>query len=315
LKYYQPRQHSLTRQKLLSAPEVESVKKKGFADVVLLTLPVSFGLCGLICLSVQAAEKEPEAVAKTASAASSLQLGVISKDVFSADEKINTHFTPVPIPCRNKVRGLVLSGKAEMVKIRKDGSADVGGKTIKWHCKFLLSTGTVLITADKTPILVKAGKTVVFMDTGSTAVIYYGKNATRCANLNDRKQGSMKVMFGKHFLDLDPGREAILVKDAGKQEPIHSAVRDGIGWQDLQQVRVDGLVVFTCKVSGKDILKAWEVYRQLNESPISEDHALLAELLKTVAALDSMYDKHVGPYALTPYKYGVEGKPKDDKKT
>lgn len=276
----------------------------------------AFALVSLVASGLMPATTTPSlADDKLVQPAASLHFGSLSRDVYAADDKINRHFTPVPIPCRNKVRGLVLSGRAEMIKIRTDGSATVGGKPIKWHCKFLLSSGTVLITAEKTPILVKAGTTVVFMDIGSTAVIYSGKNATRCANLTDKHQGSIKVMFGKHFLDLDPGREVVLVKDEGKQDLRFAAVRDDIGWQDLQQAKVGGLSVFSCKVSGKDILKVWEIYRQLTESPLTEDHSLRDQLVKTVAALDNMYDKRVGPYALTPYKYGVEGKPKEPAKS
>jgi hypothetical protein len=144
------------------------------------------------------------------------------------------------------------------------------------------------------------------MAKGSTAVLHYDRQVVRCANLSDHHLNSVKVVFGKYFRDVDPGREIILVRD-GAGDIGKLALGESIGWRDLNRIKLGDVHVFTIKVSTKDMLKSCLIYRQLSESPLEADHRLKDELLKSAAALETMYNKKKGPFELSPYKQGHPG--------
>ena len=220
-----------------------------------------------------------------------------------ATDLVNEHYSPVNTPCHNKVRGLALSGNGQLLKIYKEGSINVDKQTLHWKCRFILTEGTTLITALGKPILVSAGDLNVFLDQGTTAVVHLSNGVTRCANMTDQHQGSMKILYGKYFHDVAPGRETVFVK--GKQKEAQELAHcDGIGWRDLHSSTIDDTSIISYKIRSRDMLKRMKIYQQLHESPLAEDHQLCEELMKSAAALETMYIKKQGPYLVTdPYKY------------
>jgi hypothetical protein len=232
---------------------------------------------------------------------------ILNKDF--AENRINDSYTPLAIPCNGKVRGLALSGKAQMQKIHESGSAKLGKRTVTWQCRFDLGEGCSLVTAEQKAILVKAGKTSIFLDKGTTGVIHYTSTGrlTRCTNLTDKHQGSMHVVFGKHYQQLDPGQEIVLIPDIG-QNVQEVSTQEKLGVRDLYKTKMDGYFVFLFKVSAADMIKHCKIYKQLQESPYESDHRLSAEIVKNVAALDTMSTYKVGPFPYKkPYTYLQKG--------
>jgi hypothetical protein len=268
-----------------------------------LSLLLSLALSGA---TVEAKDLIAQKRAATTQLVNFTPTGTLSKDFDTIATPVNGHFTPIDIPCGTKVRGLALSGKAEMQKIHEEGSAVIGGKVRQWKCRFILSEGCTLITANSVPILVKAGSVNVFMDKGANAVVHYdSKNGiTRVTNVTDRHLGSVHVIFGQHFQELDPGREMVFVPDTG-QKPSMVLTHETVGWRNLEQTKLDGMHVFMFTVNAKDMIARCFIYKQLTESPLPEDHRLASEILKSVAALDIMNKRQLGhfPYMVEKEAY------------
>jgi hypothetical protein len=91
----------------------------------------------------------------------------------------------------------------------------------------------------------------------------------------------------------------------GKQKEAQElAHRDGIGWRDVHSSTIGDTSIISYKILNSDMLKKMKIYQQLQESPLAEDHQLCEELMKSAAALETMYIKKQGPYVVTdPYKY------------
>lgn len=221
----------------------------------------------------------------------------------AASSPVNQHYTPIEVKC-SKMSGLSLSGKAKMLLIDKvPGSTVLGDRTLNWECHYSLLRGCAMLTTKK-PILVDALDAKVFLDQGTSAIVHVDDQVIRCVNLTDSHMHSFRLVFGGHYFDIDPGREIVLVKDS-HQNAKRLAIQEGIGWRDLYQSKIDGKWVFVYRASVKDMLKTCKIYRQLKESPMAIDRELRDVLVKSVAALETMYNKRKGPYQLTPYQYGA----------
>jgi hypothetical protein len=239
--------------------------------------------------------------------------GVIPKVDEGGLPPVNQHYTPIAVKC-SKMSGLSLSGKAKMMLVDKvPGSVVLDDRTVDWQCHYNLIRGCAMLTTKK-PILVDALDAKVYLDQGTTAIVHVDDQVIRCVNLTDSHMHSFRLVFGGHYFDIDPGREIVLVKDT-HQNPKALAIQEGIGWRDLYQSKVDGKWVFVYRVSAKDTLKTCKIYRQLKESPNALDQELRNDLVKSVAALETMYNKRKGPYHLTPYHYGTGDAPQGETQT
>ncbi len=222
--------------------------------------------------------------------------------------KVNDHFTPIALPGGSRLRGLSLSGNAKLLQTDGSGAATISTKTIKWSERYELTDGCTLLNTG-VPVLVHAGPAAAFIAEGTSAVAHSDNEVTRFVNLADHRRGSVRVVFGNHFVDLDPGFEIVLVKAAGR-DPKAVALDEGIGWKELHQISEGELQIFVFKIDPGSMMKTCKIYKQLTDSPLPVDHVLLDDIMKTVAALQNMHVKKNGPYTLTePFLEGPDGKP------
>lgn len=261
------------------------------------------------CSTTGKAASSPDEVALTASTIDSGSPFKLSVTKINLPD--NEHFAPVPLRPDAPLRGFSLSGLADLKQTDGAGSSLIGNKTAGWQARYRLHSGCVLLTAQDN-LLIDAGPAKAFIGNGTTAVVHTTPQATRLVNLTDHKRYSMRVIFGKHYIDLDPGFELVLVPQQGRN-PKDLAIQEDIGWKDMRSISTDDTCVFVFRVRAADMLKKCHIYRQLNESPLAIDHHLRDELVKSVAALEVMFNKHTGPFAVdTAYGYGSEGKARED---
>ena len=231
----------------------------------------------------------------------------ITKTVFQVVQ--NEHFTPIELQAGSRLRGLVLSGLAQVKQVDGQGSTTWDGKIVNWHERYELKDGCTLINAQG-DLLLHAGNATVFIKKGATAMAHNDGRVTRVANLSDKQRQSVRVAFGNHLVDIDPGFELVIVPTTG--EDLKTVVmQESIGWRDLRQAREGGFDVFVFRVNSADMMKTCKIYKQLSESPLKVDQDLRDEIVKTAAALEEMFNKRKGPYNLSdPYKYGPDGQVK-----
>lgn len=209
-----------------------------------------------------------------------------------------------PLPSGSTIRGLSLSGAARMKQIDGPGTAVWQTKKLSWTRRYKLEQGCALVHAQR-PVMMEAARATAFIDSGTSAVIHTDGPATRFVNLTDHHKNGMTVVFGNHYVDLDPGFELVLVK-AGSDSIKTIAIHESIGWRDLQQIESDGLAIFVFRVSAADIMDKCKIYRQLDQSPLKGDQTLKEQLLKGVAALETMHNRKKGPFKLDPFHYGPD---------
>jgi hypothetical protein len=273
----------------------------------------SLSLTALVCL-VSGLAAQPNAsaadVATTEAGMSTLPIASLASPVHSSTivqyPRNNTNFTPICLPACARVHGLSLSGRSVMRKLDCGGSGALLDRKISWKSRFRLESGCALLTVEQ-PTLIECGPGLTYVEKSTTIVAHTDGTATRFVNLSDHHRESVRVTFANHFVELDPGVEVVFVKSASTDAQA-LAVQEDIGWKDLKHDYVDGLHIFVFRVSAADMLKKCKIYRQLNQSTLAFDHELRDELVKTVAALEQMYNKKKGPFNLdAPYKYGPDG--------
>lgn len=219
----------------------------------------------------------------------------------------NPNYSPICMRTGARLRGLSLSGRAEMQQIDGPGQNIWKGKPHRWHARYRLQDGCALLHAEA-PSLIHVGEAAAFISENTTVVMHSDKLATRFINLADHHRNSMKVIIGNHYVNLDPGFEVVIVH-APDADPKVIAIQEHIGYREMKQLVVDEMIVFSFRVNSADMLKECKIYRQLSDSPLDEDYRLREELMKTVAALDAIFIKRKGPYIVNePYLYGTDDK-------
>jgi hypothetical protein len=199
----------------------------------------------------------------------------------------DSDFRPLEVPAGAVLRGLSLSGRGVMHEVQPH--------------QYKLESGCAMLQTDGAA-QVEAGPGIATISANTTAVVHVDGDATRFVNLTDHRRHSMRVSFGKHFVDMDPGFELVLVKGE-HLDPKALATQEHIGFKDMRQMCTDHLCVFLFRVSAADVITHCKIYRQLAQSPLDVDRVLREQLIKSVAALETMYNKRKGPYKIDPFEY------------
>lgn len=232
----------------------------------------------------------------------------------SCELTLNENLSPIDIPAGANLRGLSLSGQCVLTKIGGSGEGDLAGMHAEWESQYKMSEGCALLHGH-TPVLIELGQTVAYVAAGTSCVAHMDKQVTRVVNLTDQHAYSIRVVFNKHYVDLAPGQELVLVP-TDNLDAKAIAVQEDIGWKDIQYDFMDGVVAFVFRASSADMLDKCHIYRQLSQSADPADKRIKSQIMKTVAVLETMYNRKKGPFSDSdPYLYGHEGKPREQQAT
>ena len=191
-------------------------------------------------------------------------------------------YTPLLVQGEAAVRGITLGGDAKMSQIEPHS--------------YKMSCGVAMITCIA-PSTVEVCSTKVLANAHTTFVIDTRTNAVRVLNLNDRKKDSLKVLIGSNHLVLNPGEELVLLsKEADVAEVM--AACTGVKFRRPQLVQADGARIMVLELSLSDALQHCVIFQKLKNSPDPSDHKLLSEIVKTAAAVNTMYSKSREKYTL-----------------
>ena len=228
---------------------------------------------------------------------------------------VNENAMPIRMPIGGELRGLSLSGECKLSVVGEAGSANLEGVKAHWNKHYSQSAGCALLHA-YVPVLLQCNEVTVYVSAGTTVVTHIDPDgSTRVVNLTDKHRHSVRVFFRKHFVDLNPGVEMVLVPCNG-EDAKSVAFRQNIGWKNLNHTSIGDTTVFVFRVSTKDMLEACRIYRHLTQSNSPQDKKIRDELVKTVAAVETMFTKMKGPYTLSdPYLYGRSGERRDKLQT
>ncbi len=208
------------------------------------------------------------------------------QEVILPSAEANKEFTPLLVPAEAKACGISLSGSAKLYQLEPGA--------------FQLGCGCVLIHTEE-PINVKTCRAMVSAKNGATVVIGAKSDATRILNLSDRKHDSVRVIFGRNHVTLNPGEEIVVVSNQ-LSDFEKNAMEEVIRYRNAQSLQVSPeykAVVFEFSLT--DAMKRCLIFKQLNSSPNQQDHALLKEIIKTAAAVNTMFSK-----TREKYTHGVE---------
>jgi hypothetical protein len=108
-------------------------------------------------------------------------------------------------------------------------------------------------------------------------------------NLSDRKHDSVRVLFGKNHVSLNPGEElAVVCAKASNADK--AATEYVIRFRNAQKLNVSpDYTAVLFEFSLADAMKHCLIFKQLSESTCKCDKALLNEIVKTAAAVNTMY--------------------------
>lgn len=203
------------------------------------------------------------------------------KEVIPPAAEVNREFTPLVVPAEAKQCGISLSGSAKLYQLEQ-GS-------------FQLGCGCVLVHTEE-PIQVKTCRATITAKNGATVVIGAKSDATRILNLSDRKHDSVRVVFGRNYVSLNPGEEIVVLNSQLSDIEKH-AMEEVIRFRNAQTLQVSPdykAVVFEFSLT--DAMKRCLIFKQLNSSPNQQDHVLLKEIIKTAAAVNTMFSKSRDKY-------------------
>lgn len=193
----------------------------------------------------------------------------------------NANYTPLILAKEAKQRGLNLSGKAILRSTGKQ--------------QYKLESGCVLLHTEES-VLLKTCRADISIQEGATTVITANKDVTRILNLSDRKRDSIRVLFGQKHISLNPGEELAVVCD--KAPDVEKAANEFvIRYRNAQTIVLPpDMKAVLFEFSLADAMKHCLIFKQLKESPAKEDQALLAEIIKTAAAVNTLLVSR-GPYS------------------
>jgi hypothetical protein len=199
-----------------------------------------------------------------------------------AADDANTAFTPLVMPEEAAGRGISLSGEAKLYQLEPG--------------RYKLGCGCVLVHTEE-PISITTCRADITTRAGATIVIGTKKEVTRVLNLSDRKHDSVRIVFGKNHIPLNPGEE-IAVVSAGASDVDKAATEYVIRYRNVQEVAVSpDYVALLFEFSLADAMKHCLIFKQLHESPRQEDRKLLDEIIKTAAAVNTVFAKSRSRYA------------------
>ena len=193
----------------------------------------------------------------------------------------NTNFTPLVLAKDAAERGISLSGEAKLCR-RGDG-------------RYQMGCGCILVHADE-QMSVSTCRAELLIRRGATVVLSAKKDVTRVLNLSDHKRDSVRVIFGKNFVPLNPGEELGIVS-ASASDIDKAATEYVIRFRNAQKLAVSPdytAVLFDFSLA--DAMKHCLIFKQLSQSPRVQDKTLLAEIVKTAAAVNTLFAKSKGNY-------------------
>ena len=194
----------------------------------------------------------------------------------------NTDFTPLLLPRDAAERGISLSGEAKLYQLEKG--------------HFKLGCGCVLVHTEE-PIFISTCRADITASKGATIVVGTKKEVTRVLNLSDRRHDSVRIIFGKRHISLNPGEELAVVS-AGASSIDKAATEYVIRYRNVQEVAVSPKYeALLFEFSLADAMKHCLIFKQLSESPREEDKKLLNEIIKTAAAVNTVFSKTHGKYS------------------
>ncbi|MBX9878523.1 MAG: hypothetical protein K2Y22_08695 [Candidatus Obscuribacterales bacterium] len=195
---------------------------------------------------------------------------------------LNKHLTPLLLPKEAAQRGISLSSTAQIYEIGTN--------------KYWMTNGCVLITS-QTEMKVETPVTTVYAKPGTAFIVHNHDNVTRVMNLHDRVKHGVQVVMDRKAIPLNPGEELGVVRSDLMNAQV-AASGPNVGYRRMRVIPIDeGYRVFIFEFSIPDALKHCVVFKQLRESESSTDQQLLTEIVKTAAAVDTMFDKSREKYA------------------
>jgi hypothetical protein len=216
--------------------------------------------------------------------------GPVSDTSSAIEQAVNDSYSPLLLPQEAAIRGIGLSGKA---KVRQAGDN-----------RYKMSCGCVMITSSA-PVQVDTCRVQVFAKANTSFVLHADEKVSRVLNLSDRAKDSLKVMVGDNHIVLNPGEEMSVggkeLSDAAQLTPSAN-----IKYRRPQLVNASGTKVLIFEFSLADALKQCVIFRQLRQSPLEADQKLLKEIVKTAAAVNTMFGK-------SREKYSKDGKERPER--
>lgn len=203
----------------------------------------------------------------------------------------NSTYTPLIIPADALARGISMSGDAKLYRIADS--------------HFRIGCGSCLIHADA-PMRIETCRTSILIRKGASIVVCTRKDVTRVLNLSDRHRDSVRVLLDNYHLTLNPGEEVGIV-GAGAERPEKIATETAIRFRKATTTKAAGYQIVVFEFSLADALKNCRIFKQLTDSKSPVDKVLLAEIIKTAAAVNTMFDKSHGKY--------TNGEPEESGKT
>jgi hypothetical protein len=193
----------------------------------------------------------------------------------------NTAFTPLVLPRDAAQRGISLSGEAQLYRLEP--------------AHYRLDRGCILVHTEETIAITTCFATILVRK-GATIIVSIKNDVTRVLNLSDRKRDSVRIIFSKNHISLSPGEE-LAVAGSRIENADSAAMEDVIRYRNVQKVPVcPKCVALYFEFSLLDAIKHHLIFRQLSESNRVEDKALLAEIIKTAAAVDTIFEKSRDKY-------------------
>jgi len=207
---------------------------------------------------------------------------------------LNKHLTPLLLAKEATQHGISLSSTAQLYE--------------KASNNYRMVNGCVLINTE-TDMQVETPVATVYAKAGTAFVVHNKDNVTRVMNLHDSVRHGVQVVLDKRYINLNPGEELGVVR---RDLPNGQVAASGpsVGYRRARNFSVgDNYRVFVFEFSIADALKHCVIFKQLRESQSAGDQQLLTEIVKTAAAVETMFDKSREKYI----HYGDKGKEKKSK--
>ena len=204
-----------------------------------------------------------------------------TEEVAAAADAIS-NYTPLLMPSDALAHGIKLSADTKISRVENG--------------HFKMPHGCVLIHTEE-PVSIETKRASVSAKSGASIVVSAQADVTRVMNLSDRKHDSVRVVFGDYHVSLNPGEELAVVC-ANAPDMDKAANEFVIRYRNAQKMAVSAeynAVLFEFSLA--DAMRHCLIFKQLKESPLEKDHQLLKEIIKTAAAVNTMFEKSRDQYS------------------
>lgn len=161
---------------------------------------------------------------------------------------------------------------------------------------YRVTLGTLLVHATEA-LRFETPQGTVYIKKGAVALVSASPNMTRVRDLSDSWNGDITVIAGKYSCALVPGKEINIMKPVKvDDDALPYVLADGISRRDIRINEVDDMKIVSADFSLLHALLSHPLLRQINTSTMPWEHQLVAETLKSAAALNMVVDREKGPY-------------------